>query len=473
MDPPVPALHDRAVAAADRLLAAESVRVVSHDDADGLTSAAIATTALERAGLAVDVAIKHGLDEAAIDDLATTGGTVLFTDLGSGGLDRLAELADTGSFTPVVADHHEPADGSIEHHLNPHCVGLDGGRELAGAGTAYVLARTVLDRAGVDEPDPRELAALAVVGAVGDRQTVDGELVGANAAVAADGEAVGVIESGTDLAIYGTQTRPLPKLLEYTTDVRIPGITGNRQGAIRFLEDLDVELRTEAGWPTWADLGPEKRTQVASALLTRAVERGVPAERIDALVGTSYILPREEPGTQLRDASEFATLLNATARYEESEIGLAVCRGDRDGALDRAETLLKNHRRNISAGIESLAETGTTEAEHLQWVHAGEQIRATIVGIVAGMALGEGDIDRHTPIVAFANKPDGGVKVSARANGRLGDRGLNLGTALREAATTVGGEGGGHAMAAGATIPEGTEATFVSALDERIGAQLN
>ncbi len=473
MDPPVPALHDRAMAAATALQDADAVTLVSHDDADGLTSAAIAQTALEWADVPVEVTIKHGLDDAAIAELADEAAdTVLFTDLGSGNLEAIAARAANGDFTPVVVDHHQPTAGDIEFHLNPRVVGLDGGRELAGAGTSYVLARAIT--AGTDiQQEPRELAGLAVVGAVGDRQTVDGELVGANAAIAAEGEAVGVLESGTDLALYGTQTRPLPKLLEYSGDVRIPGITGNRAGAIRFLEELPVTIKDGEGWPTWAELDGETRTAVASALMTRAIERGVPADAIERLVGTRYILAREEPGTQLRDASEFATILNATARYEQSEVGLAVCRGDRGAALEEAHTLLENHRRNLSAGIEWVLDTGVKREDHLQWFHATKEIRDTIVGIVAGMVFGSDGISPGLPIVGFANKPDGtGVKVSARAPSRLRGRGIDLGQAMREAAEAVGGEGGGHAMAAGATVPTGVEPAFLAQVDKRIGRQL-
>ncbi|MFP4530149.1 MAG: DHHA1 domain-containing protein [Halodesulfurarchaeum sp.] len=474
MDPPVPALHERADRAATELLGADSVRLVSHDDADGLCSAAIAATALEWADVPVTVEIKHGLDEAAIDELA--GGSedvVCFTDLGSGGLDRLAHHADLGRFTPVVVDHHQPVDATIEHHLNPVAVGLDGGRELAGAGTAYVLARAIADRIDPGS-DPRDLAALAVVGAVGDRQTVDGELVGANRDIAEEGEAAGVVEIGTDLAVYGTQTRPLPKLLEYTGEVRIPGITGSRRGAIRFLQSLPVSIREDDRWPTWAELDADTRQTVASGLIAHAIDRGVPADRVERLVGTRYILAREEPGTQLRDASEFATVLNATARYERSEIGLAVCRGDREQALDTALQLLREHRKNLSAGIEYVEETGVNRETHVQWFHAGPEIRATIVGIVAGMVLGSDGIDRHRPIVGFAQQGDAeGVKVSARAPSRLSGRGIDLSVAMREAAATVGGEGGGHAMAAGATVPAGTEPSFIDAIDGILGSQLD
>jgi len=110
----------------------------------------------------------------------------------------------------------------------------------------------------------------------------------------------------------------------------------------------------------------------------------------------------------LRDASEFSTLLNATARYERADVGLAVCLGNRDGALDRAQTLLSNHRRNLSEGLTLVQEQGVTHEEHVQWFDAGEAIRETIVGIVAGMALGTDGVDSDKPILAFARKSDEG-----------------------------------------------------------------
>lgn len=469
MTEPVPALADRATACANRLRAADSVLVASHIDADGLTSAAVAATALERANVSFSVTFERQLDAAAIADIADAPyDTVLFTDFGSG---QLPDITDhDGAFTPIVADHHQPADVTIEYHCNPLLEGINGASELSGAGTTYLLARA-LEAEGVDN---RDLAALAVVGAIGDRQTTDGELVGANATIAEEGIERGVLDVGTDLAIYGRQTRPLPKLLEYATDVFIPGISNDRGGALRFLEELDLELRENGDWRTWSMLSSEEKQALASALVQRAVQAGVSPGKIDELVGTSYVLADEPTGAAVRDASEFSTLLNATARYDRADVGLAVCLGDRSEALERARTLLADHRRNLSAGIELVEERGVNQEEHCQWFHADGEIRETIVGIVAGMAMGTDAVDRSLPIIAFAEKEDEpeAVKVSARGTGRLVSRGLDLSAVLGEAARSVGGDGGGHDIAAGATVPEGAEEEFLSLADELIGQQL-
>ena len=470
---PVPELRDRADACAARLRDADSVLLASHIDADGLTSAAVAATALRRADIPFETVFAKQLDATEIERIAATDHeTVLFTDFGSGQLDVIAPHVDAGAFTPVVVDHHQPADlpdgRDPEHHLNPLLFGIDGASELSGAGASYVLARALEPPGG----DNRDLAGLAVVGATGDMQGTDGGLSGANQRIVEEGVAAGVVEEATDLLVYGRQTRPLPKLLEYANDVRIPGITNDQAGAVEFLSELDLELRTDGEWRRWVDLTMSERQAVVSGLVKRAIASGVPAGRIDDLVGTTYTLTREESGTELRDVSEFSTLLNATARYERGDVGLAVCLGDRGEALDRARTLLRNHRRNLSEGIEWVTSEGTTVETNVQWFDAGTRIRETIVGIVAGMAVGTADIRGDIPILAFAETSDDEVKVSARGTHALVRKGLDLSTVMREASRAVGGDGGGHDVAAGATIPVGTRSEFVAEADRIVGDQL-
>mgnify|MGYP006288916299 FL=1 len=488
---PVPELEDRARKCAERLCAADRVLLASHIDADGLTSAAIAAQALKRAAIPFETVFKKQLDDDAIAAIAATDyDTVLFTDFGSGQLDVIGEYEDAGDFTPIIADHHQPADRDTEYHLNPLLVGINGASELSGAGASYVLARalanvsdsspaaatdggTVAGPAGTTaRADNRDLAALAVVGAVGDMQAAGGELHGANEAIVAEGVDAGVLETGKDLALYGKQTRPLPKLLEYATDVHIPGVSNDTNGALRFLDGLDLELKRDGEWRRWADLSGEEKQTVASALVRKAVSSGVPAAKIDELVGTAYVLSEEPVGTELRDASEFSTLLNATARYERADVGLGVCLGNRDGALERARQLLREHRRNLSNGIDLVTREGTTEEAHIQWFDAGDEIRETIVGIVAGMAMGNEGISRSKPIIAFAAKNDDELKVSARGTHSLVRQGLDLSVVMGEASRAVGGDGGGHDVAAGATIPREQKAAFVDHADDLVGEQL-
>ena len=467
---PVPELAERANLCAERLCAADRVLLASHIDADGLTSAAIASSALARAGIDHEVVFEKQLDEAAVAGIAAREfETVLFTDFGSGQLDIIAAHETDGDFVPVIADHHQPAHPDTEFHLNPLLAGINGASELSGAGASYVLARAL---EGPDD-DNRDLAGLAVVGAVGDMQNSEGKLVGANEAIVADGVDAGVIETRTDLDLYGRQTRPLPKLLEYASDVQIPGISNDEAGAISFLTDLDIDVKRDGEWRRWVDLEAEERQTLASALMRRAVASGVPAAQIESLVGTSYTLVDEEPGTELRDVSEFSTLLNATARYDRADVGLAVCLGDRGDALAEARRLLRNHRQNLSEGLQWVKTEGVTHEDEIQWFDAGSRIRETIVGIIAGMAIGSPALDRSKPVIAFAEESATELKVSSRGSHALVRQGLDLSAVMREASQSVGGDGGGHDVAAGATIPVDERDAFIAAADDLVGEQLS
>jgi len=64
--------------------------------------------------------------------------------------------------------------------------------------------------------------------------------------------------------------------------------------------------------------------------------------------------------------------------------------------------------------------------------------------------------------------------VSSRGTRKLVDKdGLDLSVAMRDAAASVGGVGGGHNIASGATIPLGRDIDFLQALDAIIAKQMN
>jgi RecJ-like exonuclease len=71
------------------------------------------------------------------------------------------------------------------------------------------------------------------------------------------------------------------------------------------------------------------------------------------------------------------------------------------------------------------------------------------------------------------NTAEDKIKVSGRATYKQLDRGIDLAVALRDATKTVGGEGGGHSIASGGSIPLGTSEEFLKNLDTILGSQLS
>lgn len=435
-----------------------SALVVSHIDADGLTSAAIMGKALERAGFEYRIRFVKQLDLKSLTEIADQNPElVVFTDLGSGMIDAIRSL----KLNAVISDHHQPR-GKHEYHLNPHLFGINGATEISGSGTTYFMAGAL----GGNE----DLADLAVVGAVGDLQHVrHGQLIGLNRSILEEGVKKGVLHYEKDLLLFGKQTRPIFKLLQYSSDPYLPGITGSEDASIEFLKKIGIRQHGEK-WRRWIDLETGEKQQIVSALMQFCLSAGIQASSIQRLVGEVYTLLSEREGTEVRDASEYSTLLNATARYDHADIGLAVCMGDRGGSFEEACALLNDHRKNLVEGLNLVKEKGLVRMENLQYFDSGNKIRETIVGIVAGMCSSFAN-NKELPIIAFADS-DGGVKVSSRGNYDLVRRGLNLGEAIGEAAKAVGGTGGGHDIAAGAFIPREAKDEFLRALDRAIGGQI-
>jgi len=435
------------------------VLVVTHIDADGITSGSIAKKTLDRLGIENDIFFAKQLDKDYLEEIADRNVFVWFTDLGSGQLDLINEKG----IDYCITDHHVSQGDSI-FQLNPHDFNVDGSYELSGATTTYLMA--------LQMGSNYDLVPLAITGAVGDLQdSRKGKLIGVNREIMKSAVKNGYLNSVRDIRLFGKQTRPIYKMLEYSYDPFLPGISGSEKSSLEFMNSVGVSPEDSTGWRRWIDLSREEKVIMTSEIVKACVYSNYSINIIKRLVGETYILLKEDEGTELRDAMEFSTLLNATARYDDADTGLKVCLGDRGDAFRKAKTLLLNHRKNLSNGIKLVDEIGINEMDHLQYFHAEDKILDTIVGIVAGMCFSKANLRK--PIIAFANKNGEEVKVSARATQRIVSRGVNLANALKIASEKFGGKGGGHNIAAGATIPAGSENQFLKELNQIISKQVS
>jgi len=466
-------LNERAALCAKRLRQAKTVHLVSHIDADGITSAAIMSLAFERAGINYTREFVKKLDERIMLRLLEENHDLtIFTDLGSAMTDFIVD----NNMNVVIADHHQLngrpeniATDSVTfpYHMNPHLFGANGGFEISGSGVSFILACALGGEANQD------LAGLAMVGAIGDMQNrKHGKLVGLNREILDIGVAAGVLLNAPDLSLFGKQTRPIYKILQYSSEPYLPGLTGDEEACIRFLQNAGVGYDQREGAKLWIELSFDEKRAVISALMKFCSDRGFSAHRAQELIRECYTLLTEKEGAEMRDASEYSTLLNATGRYDKADIGVRVCMGDREDALAEARTLLAEHRKNLVNGLNFVRENGVTQLKNIQYFYSGDEIKETIVGIIAGMATSIEGIDRKKPIIGMADSEDG-IKISSRGTQELIRRGMNLSKAMNDVTEAIGGAGGGHDIAAGGTIPPERAEEFIQLLDEYIGRQLN
>ncbi|MGB4756585.1 MAG: phosphoesterase, partial [Candidatus Methanoculleus thermohydrogenotrophicum] len=196
--------------AADIICEAESVTIISHIDADGISTESILAQVLAREGRRVSSVFVRQLEPMAMRHVPKDDSLKLFTDLGAG-QQSLLEEHGLSADEVLILDHHvsQPC-GTAYPQVN--C--LDHGiTHMSAAGVAYLVAKTI-------DPTSIDLAKIAVVGNVGDMMARENcGLVGPAREIVQDGVEYGnIIVRERDLNCYGISTRPVHVCLGYSDD---------------------------------------------------------------------------------------------------------------------------------------------------------------------------------------------------------------------------------------------------------------
>jgi len=416
--------------AARRLATCDRVRVISHNDADGITSAGIICNALHRGGIPFHASIVSHLDEEIIKSLNDQ--MTVFCDIGSGQPDLIAQLKGDA----VVIDHHAPAATDAKHvQVNPHLVGIDGAFELSASGATYAVAQHLGDNV--------DLAGLAIVGAIGDQQ----EMVSANKDILDEAVEHNVITVCHGLKICDGN---IAEILEYSADPYLD-ITADPEKIHAFLDELNIH--GDIG-----DLNPEELRRLTSALVLKVAKTS--ADAAESLVGDRYELNREV----VRNAFHFRDLLNASGRFKKTGLALSLCLRD-DSAIDEAKRLQLEYQKKVVSELKR-AEKEIKEGKSIRYVYSSDR---DVAGALAGIVIRY--IAPDKPVLVLT-KHEEKTKISARATKKLVEKGVDLSIAMRDGAKEVGGTGGGHSVASGASIPSGAEMKFIEAVDAIVTEQL-
>jgi len=219
-----------------------------HDEADGVCSAAMVKTALEKMGFKVKTLCLDKLFPEVLEKTLSETSVAVFSDIGSAHVRRI-EGAVGKDCLAVILDHHDtqPAGRSNVLNLNPELYGYQGERDASASTVAYLFARMV-DRSF------SRLAHLAVIGSV----EIPGEASGLNRIVLEDSLKEGTVkQSGRDFKIaaegFGFSRVKASQVLtalasvgyyrggvEKALEACLKGFTPE---ALRFSEDLEEERR--------------------------------------------------------------------------------------------------------------------------------------------------------------------------------------------------------------------------------------
>ena len=452
-------------------LQADSVfTAISHNDADGLSSAGIVASFLARCRARFKVRIVEELREDIVDEISLEKpDIVIFTDIGSGYSELVNSRLDAKQV--VVLDHHPP-DGKAGEKItqvNPHDFGIDGATKISAAGVAYLVARAV-DEANMD------LSTLGIVGALGDMQDKNEAraLAGLNEVLVNDAISSGSARVDSDLVVYGRETRPVFRALAYTTSPYLPNLSGREDNCLMLLSTAGISVKDGDRFRTVADLTQEEKQKLVNAIIAYLTSQGFPSNVVLDMVGTVYTFVNEPPGSPTKDAREFSALLNACGRTGNPSIGISIGLGDRAAALTEANEVVANYRKTLANYIEWLTKSpDAIQRFKIIWAIRGENhIQESMTGAFSSILSSAGNLTPDHAIIVVTKAKDGGIKLSARAPTKLLQRGMNLGAALNVTAKKYEGFGGGHNVAAGAHIRTEDPTPFLEELDQVLLSQL-
>jgi len=153
--------NEKANKAIDELKAAKpkEAMIIHHDDADGLCSAAITKTALEREEIKVKTFCLEKVYTEVIEDLHSKAGqTIFYVDMGSPHADLISEYNKGGNLT-IILDHHDPKPSKDLKvlDLNLEHFGFKGETDFSGATCCYLFAKALNNT-------NQDLSYLALVG---------------------------------------------------------------------------------------------------------------------------------------------------------------------------------------------------------------------------------------------------------------------------------------------------------------------
>jgi hypothetical protein len=382
---------------ADRIKRQEFVEVYAHHDADGIAAASILCHAMLRAGIRFRLRVRQEISPS---------------DLGGNQAYLLCDLGAAMEGLPhdvMVVDHHLPRSEG-EFHVNPRLCGIDGDRELSATGTAYYVAQEIGDN--------RDLAGLVIPGIIGDGQ----QMAGKNLEIFNDGIANGIIMPDRGLTLPG---RDVAERWYLAMSPYLDGISGNEQ----LIADLiDQSSLQETG----------ERTLRPDVLLSRMILEAAPntaAASLRSLYGDTFHLQREV----IDDAHALTAVIDACGKTGFGDIASTLCLRS-SHYLDRAWEITRQHRNRVIGAVRT---AHAVEAYNGVYEIADASLASDVSDILAR------DVLHPVPVLVLA-KRGGTCRISARSPpGSTAD----LGPLVRSLAGACGGNGGGHLLRAGATIP--------------------
>ena len=413
----------------------KEIYVVSHFDTDGISSAAIMSRALQEMDKQFSVKIVKSLEEEFIKNLPRDK-LILFLDLASGSLDYIKKYEFEKVF---IIDHHEITQ-EVPENVEIINTELHQKQKISGSGLTYLFCKEL-------NPSNKKLAKLAILGMVGD--CLEKEIGSLNHGILEDSE----IKRKKGLLLYPA-TRPLNRVLEYSSNPYIPEVTGNIKEVLELLRSAGL-APVNGKYKSILELDENEMEKLTTSILLRN-----PKAKNEEIVGEIFLLKHFN---KMEDAREISAKINACSRFGKSETALQYCM-EIPSAKKKVESIHVKYKQELVSGIKFVQESPKIEGRGFAIINAKNNVKDTMIGTIASILSNSHVYEEGTIITTMAHYDDK-IKVSARSVGR---KGRNIREILSNVTNQFEGEVGGHEFAAGCIISQDNENEFIDSLKKQL-----
>lgn len=433
------------------------IHVFTHHDADGITAGSILANSLDRIGINFQLKVLERVDHDFIRNLKQSipkNVPLIFSDLATGIIGDFQEWNQNEIF---ILDHHHLPDPIPDlptnvHLVNPHIHQIDGSVLISGSGVVYEVMSLI-------DENLKQLAPLAVIGALGDRQDQgdNGKLIGLNRKIVKDAIDEKLLSEVKKPWFYD-RSRPVVDILKYQN---IQSLSNEKQ-VFTFLKSLNIQPMNNNLRRTFYDLSDKEQRIIISELIS---SYGVSQ---DEVIKYDYKLLGNLSNFE-SDARVFASRLNATGRLKRYDIGIALCFGD-SSIYTEMMNLKREYSKLIHEGI-SLIRSGNIlkEFERLIVIEGGYQIKEQLIAPITSIISSNVDITKGKTLLGWSYSEKDRIKISVRLPKTV-KNGINLAKILKEVVFSIDPESevGGHNAAAGAMIEKKDLHSIIQSLSDSL-----
>ncbi len=422
------------------------VRILTHHDTGGITSAAIIAKTIQREDRSFKISVLQQLDTKVIESLKEEKNDVLFLlDFGSASIDKIKDI----NSKVFVFDNHEITKEVPENVtlINPHL--FDGGN-VNSSTISYLFAKEL-------NPANSDLSALAVLGMVGDYGDLSNLGFVAQEVVKNSKD----VNTKNSLKLFPA-TRPIHKALEFSSKIYLPGITGSLDGALKLLKEAQIPIKDNGEYRTILDLTKDETQRLIQKISSRTTD----GKAIQETFGDIYLI---KFFGHSEDARELSMLINACGKMGHGDLAISFCMGSKKAKFF-AENIYIKYKHLLLNGLKWVGMKDKIEGENYVIINAGHEIKDTLIGTILSILASSYTYAQGTILIGMSKSGDDKIKVSSRITGKK-FLGINLQQIIEPTARAVGGEGGGHNVAAGCVIPAEKEEEFLELIQKELQAR--